>query len=69
MGAIETLLISDDQLRIDDISRRMEIDKLVEENTTMKGNTVLMSIHHESGEQLSKLGGIAALLRFPIRDN
>ena len=69
MGAIETLLISDDQLRIDDISKRMRVDKLVEENSAMRGNTVLMSIHHESGEQLSKLGGIAALLRFPIRDN
>ena len=69
MGAIETLLISDDQLRIDDISRRMEIDELVEENESMRGNTIIMSIHHESGEQLSKLGGIAALLRFPIREN
>jgi protein pelota len=68
LGAIDTLLISDDQLRIDDISKRMAIDNLVEENSKMRGKTVLMSINHDSGEQLSKLGGIAALLRFPLPD-
>jgi protein pelota len=68
LGAIETLLISDDQLRIDDISKRMAIDEVVEENSKLRGTTVIMSINHESGEQLSKLGGIAALLRFPLLD-
>jgi len=68
LGAIETLLISDDQLRIDDISKRMSIDDLVEENSKLRGTTVIMSVNHESGEQLSKLGGIAALLRFPLLD-
>jgi protein pelota len=68
LGAIETLLISDDQLQIDDISKRMAIDDIVEENTKLRGSTVIMSINHESGEQLSKLGGIAALLRFPFHE-
>ena len=68
LGAIETLLISDDQLRIDDLSKRMAIDELVEENTKLRGSTVIMSVNHESGEQLSKLGGIAALLRYPLVD-
>ncbi|NPD88042.1 MAG: mRNA surveillance protein pelota [Asgard group archaeon] len=66
LGAIETLLISDDQLQIDDISKRMSIDEIVEENSKLRGSTVIMSVNHESGEQLSKLGGIAALLRFPL---
>ena len=68
LGAIETLLISDDQLQIDDISKRMAIDEIVEENSKLRGSTVIMSVNHESGEQLSKLGGIAALLRFPLLD-
>lgn len=68
IGAIETLLISDDQLRIDDLTKRVAIDELVEKNSEMRGQTVLMSIQHESGEQLAKLGGIAALLRFPLPD-
>ena len=68
LGAIETLLISDDQLRIDDLAKREAVDVLVEKNSEMRGQTVLMSIQHESGEQLAKLGGIAALLRFPLPD-
>jgi protein pelota len=44
------------------------IDNLVDENSKMRGKTVIMSIQHESGEQLSKLGGIAALLRYPLPD-
>ena len=68
MGAVEVLLISDDQLKIDDLSHRMVVDELVESNSSMKGKTVLMSVQHESGEQLAKLGGIAALLRYPLYD-
>jgi protein pelota len=68
MGAVETLLISDDQLSIEDLEKRNEIDNLVDTNSEMRGETVLMSVYHDSGEQLSKLGGIAALLRFAIRD-
>ncbi len=68
MGAVETLLISDDQLGIEDLEKRNEIDSLVDTNSEMRGKTVLMSVYHDSGEQLSKLGGIAALLRFSIHD-
>jgi len=66
MGAIDTLLISDNQISIEDLEKRAMIDKLVDENLKMKGNTVIMSIHHESGEQLAQLGGIVALLRYPL---
>lgn len=68
MGAVDTLLISDDMLRIDDIEQRETIDQLVEQNAKMRGKTVIFSVLHETGEQLSKLGGIAALLRYPIRE-
>ena len=65
-GAVDTLLISDDMLKLDDLERREIIDKLVEENEKMRGKTVIMSVLHESGQQLSTLGGIAALLRYPL---
>ena len=68
VGAVETLLISDDQLGIEDLEKRNQIDNLVEINSEMRGKTVLMSVYHDSGEQLSKLGGIAALLRFVVRE-
>ena len=69
MGAIDTLMISDNQISIEDLEKRKMIDDLVDENSKMRGKTVIMSIQHESGEQLAKLGGIAALLRFPLPDN
>ncbi|MHA1199284.1 MAG: mRNA surveillance protein pelota [Candidatus Heimdallarchaeaceae archaeon] len=68
MGAIETFLISDNQISIEDLEKRAMIDILVDENAKMRGKTVMMSIHHESGEQLASLGGIAALLRYRLPD-
>ncbi len=68
IGAIDTLMISDDLLRIDDIERRELIDELVEKNSEMKGKTVIFSMQHDTGKQLSTLGGVAALLRFPMPD-
>ncbi|MCE7740937.1 MAG: mRNA surveillance protein pelota [Candidatus Heimdallarchaeota archaeon] len=69
MGAIEVLLISDNQISVEDLEKRAMIDSLVDENSRMRGKTVMMSIHHESGEQLASLGGIAALLRYPLHDS
>ncbi len=68
MGAIETLLISDDQISIEDLDKRRIIDEMVDSNSKMRGKTIIMSINHESGDQLSKLGGLAALLRYPLPD-
>lgn len=69
MGAVETLMISDDMLKIDDIAKRESIDSFVEQNSRLRGKTVIMSTMHDTGEQLSKLGGIAALLRYPISES
>jgi len=60
MGAVETLLVSDGIVRdraIEEVMRRAE---------AARGTVVLVSRHHEAGEKLESLGGIAALLRFPI---
>lgn len=60
-GAIETLLVSESSVRdiaIEHLMRRVE---------AARGSVVLVSRHHEAGEKLESLGGIAALLRFPIK--
>lgn len=61
VGAVETLLVSDGIVRdraIEEVMRRAE---------AARGTVVLVSRHHEAGEKLESLGGIAALLRFPIK--
>jgi protein pelota len=60
-GAIETLLVSDAVVRhpgIEDLMRAVE---------SARGTVVLVSGHHEAGQKLQALGGIAALLRFAIK--
>jgi len=66
--AIETLLLVDDLFRAADIATRKKYVALVEAVKENGGNTHIFSAMHQSGEQLSQLGGIAAILRFPIPD-
>lgn len=54
MGAIQTLLISDKLFRVNDVAKRRKYAALV------------FSSMHVSGEELNKLSGIAAVLRFPL---
>ena len=60
MGAIQTLLITDLLLRS---GKASSILSATEKN---KGEIVILSTEHETGQQLDGLGGIAALLRFKI---
>jgi len=60
-GAVETLLAVDAHVRdplVEDLLHRTE---------AARGNVVLISRHHEAGEKLEALGGIAALLRYAIK--
>jgi len=59
-GAAETLLVSDAVVRdpaVEDLMRRAE---------AARGDVVLVSRHHEAGKKLEALGGLAALLRYPV---
>jgi protein pelota len=60
-GAVETLLVSDA------VVRDTHVEGLMHEVEAARGRVVLVSRHHEAGRKLESLGGIAALLRFPIR--
>ncbi|KAG5866387.1 hypothetical protein JTB14_021526 [Gonioctena quinquepunctata] len=64
--AIETLLISDNLFRCQDIKLRKEYVKLVDSVRESGGDVKLFSSLHISGEQLEQLTGVAAILRFPM---
>jgi len=66
-GAVERLLVADSALRdAEDEQRRAleEIMRVVEDN---RGEVMVVSTEHEAGAKLVSMGGVAALLRFPIQ--
>ncbi|KAJ8941545.1 hypothetical protein NQ318_011502 [Aromia moschata] len=64
--AIETLLISDNLFRCQDVNLRKEYVKMVDSVKEYGGDVKIFSSLHISGEQLEQLTGIAAILRFPM---
>jgi len=67
-NAIEILLIADNLFRSADIPTRKQYVSLTESVKENGGDVRIFSSLHVSGEQLAKLSGIAAILRFPIPD-
>ncbi|MDR3075348.1 MAG: mRNA surveillance protein pelota, partial [Candidatus Methanoplasma sp.] len=57
-GAIETLLIVDIKLR------EQNLDDLIRTVESQQGKVLIVSGQHDSGRELSALGGIAAILRY-----
>jgi len=66
MGAIEQLLVTDDLFRSCDLKTRIKYVKLVEDCREAGAGVKIFSSLHVSGEQLSQLTGVAAILRFPM---
>jgi protein pelota len=67
IGAVETLIVTDTLLRdVDDTCRR-QIEQLMKEAEKRNGKIAVISTEHEAGFKLTALGGIAAILRFPLR--
>ncbi len=64
LGAIETLLITDELLRTERESD--SIDDFLKDVEQSQGRIVVFSTEFEPGNKLESLGGIAALLRFRI---
>lgn len=59
-GAVEKLLVLDKFIRSENLEKVMD---LVE---NMAGEVMVISSEHEGGKQLESLGGLAAILRYPI---
>ncbi len=65
-GAVEKLLLADVTLRETTDEKRTALEKLMREVEERGGQIILVSTEHEAGAKLLSLGGIAALLRFPL---
>lgn len=65
-NAIETLLITDELFRSQDIATRRKYVDLVESVRDNGGLVRLFSSLHVSGEKLGQISGVAAILRFPM---
>ena len=60
-GAVSDILVVD--LKINDDT----INRLLESADSMRAKITVLSSEFEPGKQLGAIGGIAALLRFPIQ--
>jgi protein pelota len=67
-GAVQDLLITDKKLREGSDDERLKMDNLIRNTEKTRGAIHIVSTEHPTGEQLHKLGGIAAILRFRIME-
>lgn len=68
-GAVDTLLILDDRLRIEragDGDWDVDVDEIVETVEQQGGEVIVFSGEFDPGQQLANLGGVAALLRYRL---
>jgi protein pelota len=66
MGAVEKLVVADTTLRDADEAKRLKLEELMHQVEKRNAPITVVSTEHEAGSKLIALGGIAALLRFPI---
>ena len=66
LGAVEKLLLTDIRLREASDEERNILERLMRDTVSRRGRIIIISTEHEAGVKLNSLGGIAALLRFPI---
>jgi protein pelota len=66
MGAIEKLIVADTTLRDADEPQRLHLEQLMHDVEKRQAVITVVSTEHEAGSKLLSLGGIAALLRYPI---
>jgi protein pelota len=59
-GAAETVLVTDD------VVREGPMVSLLEEAESLGSRVLVVSTAHDAGERLSRLGGVAALHRYPF---
>ena len=64
--SIDVLMVTDGLLRSHDIPLRKKLVKIVDSVKDSGGIVRIFSSMHISGEQLGRLTGIAAILRFPV---
>ncbi|MEM1515248.1 MAG: mRNA surveillance protein pelota [Candidatus Bathyarchaeia archaeon] len=65
-GAVQELLITDELLRESDEDKMRIFENIMHEVEERGGRVRIISVEHEAGVKLKSLGGVAALLRFPL---
>ena len=65
-GAVEKLLVADVTLRETTNEKRRQLEQLMKNVENARGEFIVISTEHEAGTKLLSLGGVAALLRFPL---
>jgi protein pelota len=65
-GAVEKLLVADSSLRETSEEQRRELELLMKSVEDARGEIMVLSTENEAGTKLLSLGGVAALLRFPL---
>ena len=68
LRAVQTLLVTDTLFKSKDIGERRRYVALVEEVRDQGGEVLVLSGQHVSGEELTQLTGVAAILRFGIEE-
>ena len=66
MGAVERLVLADTMIRDAEEAQRLKLEELMREVERRGAKIIMISTEHEAGAILLSLGGIAALLRFPL---
>ena len=66
MSAVEKLILADTKIRDADEQQRLKLEELMREAEKRNAKVTVISTEHEAGAKLLSLGGIAALLRFPL---
>lgn len=67
-GAVKTLLVSNALFRSQNIAERRRYVSMVDAVKEVGGEALVLSSVHESGIRLDGLGGVAAILSFPVED-
>ncbi|MGQ4911936.1 MAG: mRNA surveillance protein pelota [Candidatus Thorarchaeota archaeon] len=65
-GAVEDLLVTDKRLREGSEKERHKMDSLIRGTERARGRFHIVSTEHPAGDQLDRLGGLAAILRYRI---
>ena len=65
-GAVDKLLVADSTLRETTAEKRRALEQLMKNVEDMRGEIMVLSTEHEAGIKLLSLGGVAALLRYPL---
>lgn len=66
LGAVQSLLLTDALFRSDSVAERRHYIRLSDAVKRAGGEVFVFSTQHESGEELARLTGAAAILKYPV---